>query len=283
MSASTSPLSASPARATVVLLHSSGSSSRQWDALADALCATHDVRAIDLHGHGSGPAWTAKRPLSVHDDAALALPVLEAAGGGHVIGHSYGGAVAVHLAARHPRWVRSLAVYEPVLLNLLADPASGHAGDPAHPGLTELIAVAERMRRQLHDGDIEAASRDFVDYWSGAGTWQAMGPARQRGVAQRAGVIAAHFATLRGEPLPAATAARLTMPTLVLHGTETTQAARALARLLRRWLPQAEHRGLAGLGHMGPLTHAASVNAELLRFLGADAPWREQPAEALSA
>lgn len=277
MSASTSPLSDSPARTPVVLLHSSGSSSRQWDALADALRATHDVHAIDLHGHGSGPAWTAKRPLSIHDDAALALPVLEAAGGGHVIGHSYGGAVAVHLAARHPCWVRSLAVYEPVLLNLLAD----HA--PGHPGLAELAAVADRMRRQLHDGDLEAASRDFVDYWSGAGTWQRLGPARQRGVAQRAGVIAAHFATLRDEPLPAAAAARLAMPTLVLHGTETTPAARALAQLLRRWLPQAEHRGLAGLGHMGPLTDAASVNAELLRFLGVAAPWRDQPAEALSA
>jgi pimeloyl-ACP methyl ester carboxylesterase len=97
-------------RPTVVLLHASGSSSRQWDLLSRTLRATHEVHAVDLHGHGRRPAWPGSRPLSLHDDARLALEVLERAGGGHVVGHSYGGAVALHLAAAHPHRVHSLAL-----------------------------------------------------------------------------------------------------------------------------------------------------------------------------
>ena len=110
-------------RPTLVLLHASASSARQWDALAQSLRARFDVHAIDLHGHGQRPA--PGHALSVHDDAALARAVLEQAGGGHVIGHSYGAAVAVHLAAAAPQLVHSLALYEPVLFRLLADHAPG--------------------------------------------------------------------------------------------------------------------------------------------------------------
>ena len=62
------------------------------------------------------------------------------------------------------------------------------------------------------------------------------------------------------------------MPTLVMHGTRTTAAAHGLAGLLRELLPAATHEAMPGLGHMGPLTDAARVNARLLRFLQAQVP-----------
>ena len=250
-------------RETAILLHSSAASARQWDALAERLRPAFDVHAIDLHGHGRQAPWRGDRGLSVHDEAALVLPIIERAGGAHLIGHSYGGAVAMHLAAARPSLVRSLAVYEPVLFRLLAD------HDPLGAAASEAFNLAGSMRVLVADGQAAAAAERFVDYWSGASAWSRMGPDRQRAVVSRMAVVVQHFDTLYSEPLPAA---RLTMPVLCLAGGLSTAAALRIAALLRALLPDAQHEMLRGMGHMGPITHATQVNDRFLRFHGIELP-----------
>jgi pimeloyl-ACP methyl ester carboxylesterase len=258
---------------TLVLLHASISSARQWDALATSLQDRFEVHAIDLHGHGQRAAPPAGHPLSVHDDAALAREVLQRAGGGHVVGHSYGAAVALHLAASTPALVHSLALYEPVLFRLLADHAAGGYG------AREAFDLATFVWLQVAQGRHTAAAEHFVDYWSGAGTWRRMPAERQAAVAARMPLVEQQFRTLLREPVPPATLAGLAMPLLCLHGTRTTAAALQMARLLRDLLPQARHEALEGLGHMAPLTHALPVNDRLMRFLNAEVPCWQWPAE----
>ena len=57
-------------RPVVVLLHSSASSARQWDALAQALEPQFQVHAVDLFGHGRRPAKAT--PATVHDEIGRA-------------------------------------------------------------------------------------------------------------------------------------------------------------------------------------------------------------------
>lgn len=269
MTASPSPLSLPTAnrRETVVLLHASASSARQWDALAELLRPHFEVHALELHGHGRGPACVPGRPFSLHDDAALARALLERAGGGHVIGHSYGGAVALHLAAGSPALVHSLAVYEPVLPRLLDE----HA--PRSPGRQEAFAMSAYVRQCVDQGRDDDAARYFVDYWSGAHTWSHMSPTRQQAIASRMPLIAQHFDTLIAEPLALSALCR-GMPLLCLHGARTTRSMLHVAALLRCLLPHARHEALDGLPHMGPLSHPAPVNERLLRFLHFDVPCR---------
>lgn len=60
--------------------------------------------------------WVTSRPVglqeaeSVRQMAQRYVPLLEQAGGGHVLGFTLGGAVAVHLAATHPRLVDRLVL-----------------------------------------------------------------------------------------------------------------------------------------------------------------------------
>ena len=76
------------ARHTVVLLHSSASSSRQRNALAGLLAPRFDVRTVDFHGHGAQPAWCGESRLTLANEVALIELILREVGRVHLVGHS---------------------------------------------------------------------------------------------------------------------------------------------------------------------------------------------------
>ena len=72
---------------------------------------------------------------------------------------------------------------------------------------------------------------------------------------------------MSGETIPLAAYMELQMLVLLMQGSETTPAARAVATLLARTLPRVETLTFGGLGHMGPVTHPAPVDAAIDDFL----------------
>lgn len=249
---------------SVILLHSSGSSSKQWDRLVDLLQPRFRVHAVDFHGHGATPPWHSDRPLTLADEAALVEPLIDSAQAGvHLVGHSYGGAVALKLALTHPARVRSLTVYEPVVFRMLFDFSLSHAASQS------VLTTAASMRACLARGEREEAARQFVDFWSGAGAWDAMPPARQQAVAARMPAVMLHFDALFFDSMRLSHLATLTMPGLVLTGARTIPATRCIGELLRHALPCSRHNTLPDAGHLGPITHATAVNARIARFLEA--------------
>lgn len=254
-------VAAAPRNAPVVLLHSSASSAQQWGALTQALAPQHEVHAVDFHGHGAEPAWPATRPMRLADDAALARCRIDPTRGAHLVGHSYGGAVALHLAARWPQLVRSVVVYEPVAFCLLGEMLP-HAEVTA-----DVREIGTFMQASAACGNAQAAAQRFIDFWSGAGAWAQLPPQRQQAFTRRVPAVIAHFDALWAETWPAELGHPGAPPMLVLSGQRSPAAARTLAALLRAQLPQARHETLAGLGHMGPVTDAARVNAHIVEFL----------------
>jgi pimeloyl-ACP methyl ester carboxylesterase len=254
---------------TVLLLHSSASSARQWDALAALLAPHFVVHAIDLHGHGAQPAWVGAAPLTLADEAALALPLMRGAQRVHLVGHSYGGVVALKLAALLPQVVKSVVVYEPVAFRLLFEDAASRAE------AADVLALVIDLRIHLAHGDPVAAAQRFIAYWAGAAAWSTMPAARRDAVAARMPSVLRHFDAVFAErpvrPLGA---------TLCLSGADTVASTRRVGQLLRRALPQAAHERLPGMGHMGPLTHAQAVNRRIADFLFLDAGHTRAPAPA---
>lgn len=251
--------------ATVVLLHSSAGSARQWQALTEALQSQWRVLTPEFHGHGTRAEWHDATPMTLADDAAQAAEMLAAAGGGWVVGHSYGGAVALMLASRHPERVHGVVAYEPVLFPLLA-------GDPdTAQEWQEAVAVADDIRKHLARGADEAAARGFVDYWSGRGTFDHLPPGTRAATVLRMPSVMRQYETLTHEPALLSQLTRLRQPMLVLTGERTVRPLRRIAEILRAGVPQARHQTLAGMGHMGPLTHAEGVNRQVLRFMASHA------------
>lgn len=246
----------------VVCLHSNASSSSQWRGLMEVLSPQYRVIAADSYGSGKSPDWRSDRVIRLADEAALIQPLLDAADGPLVlVGHSYGAAVALIAAMANPQRVRALALYEPTLFSLL-DAESPPPNDADGIRNTAVAACAA-----LDAGDLDAAAGHFIDYWMGGGSWQQTPEARKPAITASIVNVRRWAHALFTEPMPLQAFGQLTMPVLYMLGKRSPLSARGVARLLTPVLPQVEVLEFERLGHMGPLTHADTVNAAIAAFL----------------
>jgi pimeloyl-ACP methyl ester carboxylesterase len=98
------------AGSAVVLVHGLGGSASNWVELAPLLARTRRVLAPELPGHGGSSPLAAAPNLNPFADRVADVLEREGVTGATVVGHSFGGSVALRLAMRHPRLVGSLVL-----------------------------------------------------------------------------------------------------------------------------------------------------------------------------
>ncbi|ULE33539.1 alpha/beta fold hydrolase [Mycobacterium sp. IDR2000157661] len=98
--------------AQVVAIHGLTGHGRRWQTLATGHLADLSIAAPDLIGHGRS-SWAAPWTLEANASALAAL--IDAGRPAVVVGHSFGGAVALSLAAARPELVSSLVLLDPAV------------------------------------------------------------------------------------------------------------------------------------------------------------------------
>ena len=247
---------------SVVLLHSSASSGAQWRGLMQKLSG-YRVIAPDLHGYGDTPHWAGRGAFRLEHEAQIVLSLAGRCGEPvHLVGHSFGGAVALHVARTRPDLLASLTVIEPVAFHLLRG-----IDDDA---FCEIAAVAQSVRHALGSGDYFGGIAGFVDYWSGPGAWSGVPEERRAGLASRLVKVALDFEATLNEPAALQDFAAMTLPTLVVQGTVSPRPTRRICELLAGVLPDAQLATVEGAGHMAPLTHRDAVNTLIAAHLASN-------------
>jgi pimeloyl-ACP methyl ester carboxylesterase len=248
--------------AGLVCLHANASSSAQWRPLMERLAPRLHVLAPDLYGAGNSPQWPSDSEIALADEVALIEPVLAGAGTPFaLVGHSYGGAVALMAALAERKCLAALVLYEPTLFALIdADAARPNDADGIRGAVAEAASALDR-------GDLDSAARHFIDYWSGAGSWQRVPEHRKPTMAAAVAKVRRWRHALLSETTPLEAFASLDMPVLLLTGGRSTASARGVVRLLARALPRVELVEFAELGHMGPVTDAPAVDPVIAQFL----------------
>lgn len=244
------------AGAPVVLVHSSGMSSRQWRALAKALSSTHRTLVPDLLGCGATKGF-ADGAFRIEDDLAIVVQLARNAGGPvHLVGHSYGGMLALMAArALGPQLVPTLAVYEPVAWGV----AFAEEGGPVRAAFD---AFSDRFFDEAYGGT-PIWYEEFVDFWNGPGTWTRL-PEPQRAAFLAVGKkVFREVRDLCFERTPKEAYAAITAPTMILSGETTPPAEQRVCEVLAEVMPRAERVVFPGVGHMGPLVAADAVNAHI--------------------
>ncbi|HEX3771242.1 MAG TPA: alpha/beta hydrolase [Polyangiaceae bacterium] len=249
------------AGASVVLLHSSGMSGRQWRRLAGDLVA-RGFRAVvpDLAGHGQSPGWPELDPLTFAVDVDDVGALVDGEGAPvDLVGHSYGGLIALLVALARPERVRSLALYDPVAFGVLgADDADARADLDAVPSPWEDTPTGRERW-------LEA----FVEFWGGQGAWQTLRPEARGEFVRVAWPLYQGVTSLVRDTTAASAYAAIGAPVLLMTGEHTPRAERRVVERLGASFPRGRVEVIAGAGHMGPLTHARAVNDAILGFLAA--------------
>ncbi len=240
----------------VLAIHCTLAHSGAWRGLAAQLEEEATFTAFDMLGHGRSPDWDGQGDPQ---DRITEIAESYLTDRMDVIGHSFGATVALRLAVAHPERVRSLTLVEPVYFcfAMQDDPEALAAHD------ADAVAFTERLDR----GAYAEGARLFNEMWGGAGpSWDEMPEAARAGM-----IRSIRFVQVCRPPLYDDLAGilepgqleRVTMPTLLLRGTESHRVTKAINDAIARRLPDAQNIVVEGAGHMLPITHPAVVATHL--------------------
>ncbi len=243
------------------MIHCSMAHSGAMAGLAAGLADMLSMTAFDLPGHGHSGDWDGSAPLQ-RQTVDMALDFLE--GPTDLIGHSFGGTVALRLACERPDLVRSLTLIEPVFF------AAAYAD---HPGLldqhgAEMGALAEAIEA----GDRETAARLFLREWGNGMRWADLSEQmRQKAMEQIHLITAAHdeIGLDSAGVLSSGAVERLKVPTLLIAGANSPHYVEKINTALARRIDGAISEVIDGAGHMVAISHAPQVAAVIRPFLAA--------------
>ncbi len=241
---------------TVVLLPGSCATGAAWRPIVDAWGGRFRCVTTSLPGYGG----TAERRTASDTSIAHEIDVVEAVirqaaegSGGpvHLVGHSFGGLVAVAVALRGQVPLAGLAVLEAPAMQLLKD-----RGEDEH--YRTFRSMSEAYAAAFRGGDLEAVAT-MIDFYGGAGTF-ASWPARVRAYAvETTAANLLDWQSAYGFALTADALATVDVATLVLWGGASPCAVQRANSLLGQCIPGAAPAAIDGAAHFMIATHAGEV------------------------
>jgi pimeloyl-ACP methyl ester carboxylesterase len=242
----------------VLMLHSTGLGSTQWLRLARKLRPRRCL-LLDFFGYGRSEACDELKDdhWLVDQEAARSLLLAEEAPC-DLVGHSYGGHIALMLAHDHPDRVRKVAVHEPIAWGVLQ-------ADGPQELREDFVALCQRLFPEPALGADEWLRR-FVDYWNQPGTWNGLTEQRKKSWLRSFFKIHSEVKSLCFEPKSLAYYRELRTPVTITCSRGATPHAASVCQMLSEAIPQATFVETEG-AHLAPITHPESVLPALIAGL----------------
>jgi pimeloyl-ACP methyl ester carboxylesterase len=254
---------ASGAGSPLVLIHGATADHTTWRTSGPLLARGHTIHAMDRRGHGDSGDTMADEPYGIQrefeDLAAVVDRVAEeAAQSVDVVGHSYGGRVALGAALRTGR-IRRLVVYEG------APPA------PGGPGYQDADArTLARIETLVAHGDRDEALEVFMREIVGMPAAELAAFRANPIWPRRAAAVHTVIRELRAEASPAGSLEELgavRQPVLQILGGDSSAAFAAATEALDARLRDGRVVTIAGARHAAHHTHAAAFVGAVETFL----------------
>lgn len=262
----------------VVLVHGGVSDLRSWTGQMSALSKDFRVFCYSRRFHAPNAPIPPDQPdtFQTHVDDLEALIDRLGTAPTHIVGHSWGGLIALVLASQHPEMCRRLVLIEAptvtVHLEIPPKPLQFFKLFLSNPKLAFAIAklgagTFAPAEKAFRKGDDKAAIARFGRGVLGDQAFEALSEERYQQVwdnrgPDRAQALYHGFPDLRDAPL-----SRVTMPVLLLSGSSSPVVFRRLNDALADRLPDAIHRIICNASHIVQEDAPDEVNAEIAGFL----------------
>ncbi len=206
----------------IVLVHGSYATTSTWKKMVERLSQSHHCIAIKLPGHGGMPDPADFASPSVETE----LAVIEAAVRQftdrpiHLVGHSYGGVVALAQALKGSLPMSRLTLFEPVATCVL-----DAVGDEAMQA--EVQTFLSRYRRDAAAGQPQVCGQ-VIDFWGGGDHFAALPAHIQDAMGTMVANNLRHWDICTEPRHSRAELAALRIPTHLVCGTRSNDVARAI-------------------------------------------------------
>lgn len=251
--------------APVVFVHGAVVDFRYWEPQREAFAKQYRFITFSqrYHGTGSWPDEGKQYSADTHvADLAALINGLKLAPV-HLVGLSYGGAVAALLATKEPQLLRTLTLAEPAVFALLADSPEGKVA------LDEWTQGAAPMLATLKGGDNVAATKQLIALVTGdpVENFDKLPPGLRQGLLDNARTLPLLFAA----PLPTITCDALgaiRVPTLVIRGERTPRFFTATNAAVSKCIAGSKAVTITKASHAMSYDNPAEFNQVVMGFIG---------------
>lgn len=262
----------SPNGEPAVLIHGLGASGHNWFPFIGLMSDQLDMTAPDLPGFGRSlpPSDQDHSPKNFAEIMAEVIEKTYPGQSVHLLGNSLGGAIAVQIAARHPKLVKSMTLVSPALPTLYPDLSAAPVVLSALPKFGEKL-----MQRYFELPPAERANNTiqntFADRSNAPENWH---EAITRELAERdlqPHQLSSLLATLRSllatffdrsEQAPWNLVKSISAPSLFMYGGKDKLVHPRAAKKVPYFAPKAQVRVLAETGHVAHIEHTTWVAEE---------------------
>ena len=216
---------------------------------------------INLMGYGKTTSWNKQRKQTLEDQVKLLerIPNIKNECFS-VVGHSFGGSVAMKAAQRFGDQVKNLVLIEPNPFYLL----KAHGRQEI---LEDAIQLSLKIRVNYEKNWMKAVSY-FAKYWNGKDSWDRLSSSQKKKFAT---ILKPNFhewdAVLYEKTTISEWAVSLPYKTCLITARDTVKIIIEISELFKNSCPNWNFESIDQGGHMAPVTHPNIVNPIIIRNL----------------
>lgn len=233
----------------MVFIHGSYATTSTWKKIVQQLAQTHHCISIKLPGHCGTPdpndlaAPDINTELDIIESVIAELteqPI-------HLIGHSFGGVVALALALKGSVAVRELTLFEPVSTWVFES-----VGDQAMAA--QVNAFIQGYRAGINNNEAYVCGK-VIDFWGGKGSFEPLPDFIKDGMVPLTANNNRHWTLCENTHKERSALNALSIPTKLVCGSASNPIAQAIVSHLDRELPNSTQYTIPGASHFLVTSH----------------------------
>jgi pimeloyl-ACP methyl ester carboxylesterase len=261
---------------TIVLVPGSCSTGAAWKPVIASLNGRFRCVTTSLLGYGGTlERRTARDPSIAHETDVVEWVIRKAGGRVHLVGHSFGGLVALAVALRNEVDLASIVLLEPPAIELLRE----RNEDRHHAAIRRM---KDTYFASFRAGNDEAISM-MMDFYGGDGTFASWPPKVRAYAVKTTPVNMLDWASALGFPLSAGSLSRIGIPALLIDGSAGHPAMQRIDALLSECMSMAGRSTIRGAAHFMPMTHPDEVASLIAQHVDGAEAGRELALQSLES